>query len=316
MVLTSDDNIFHSGVIEDITNKDKLELRDIIQSEYKKAVEKYNGCHPSLMITFPNFRSIKTIQDIFEVINNSYPDLPMFGGASAIDFGDTTQDFNEFYDGIVYNGAMPFVFIKTKEKPLIVYESISDFTKCADIEDKKMVGIITDCEESYIKTIDNMPAYEFIRNSIDVELDNSELFIMYPILVSEENCSYTRVILNLDRKTGYLYIAGSINIGAKVEVQVLSHDFIERSSKIAMENTMAKMENKNNLNNAIIVSCACRKLVNIFDKERETEIIKEHICEKVNLIGFYSFGEISPIKDTTNKVYNFYNNETLSICLF
>lgn len=314
MVLTDDENRFYSGVIENIKEKRKEELEVLINKEYEEAKDIFKK-EPSIMLTFPNFNSIETIKNIFNIININYPDLPMFGGASSVDFNDELQLFEEFYNGRVYNGSMPFIFINTEEKPIITYENISEDTKCESMEDKNIVGIITSCESGLIKEIDNLPAYEFLKNSIDVELENSELFILYPLLIIEDKFSYTRVILGMDRERGYLNIAGSVTVGSKVSVQVLSYDFVEKSSKMAMNNITAKSKNKG-FKHAIVVSCACRKLINIFNKSREAEIIKEHIHENINLIGFYSFGEISPIEDSEGNVYNFYNNETISICLF
>lgn len=314
MILTDDEKRFHSGVIEDIKDKNREELEKLINKEYEKSKKIFDE-EPSMMLTFPNFNSIQTIKDIFYIINSNYPNLPMFGGASAIDFNDDTQEFKEFYDGIVYKGSMPFVFIKSEEKPIITYENISEHTKCESMEGKNIIGVITSCEYGVIKEIDNLPAYEFVKNSIDVELEKSELFILYPLLIMENKFSYTRVIMDIDRKKGYLNIAGSVTEGSKVSVQVLSYDFIERSSNMIMSNLRNKSKNKK-FKHALIVSCACRKLINIFDKKREAEIIKEHVHKDVNLIGFYSFGEISPIEDNEGNVYNFYNNETISICLF
>lgn len=161
------------------------------------------------MLTFPNFDSIETIKDIFNVVNTNYTDLPMFGGASSIDLNDNLQEFTEFYDGKGYKGSMPFVFINTEEKPITTYENMKD---------KSMVGVITSCEEAVIKEIDNAPAYEFIKNSIDVELEQSELFILYPLLIMEEQFSYTRAILDMNREKVYLHIAGSVTAGFKVSV--------------------------------------------------------------------------------------------------
>ena len=314
MVLTDDENRFHSGVIQDIKEKTKEQLDEIINKEYENAKLLFNE-DPSIMLTFPNFDSIETIKYIFNIVNTNYPDLPMFGGASSIDFNDNSQEFTEFYDGKVYKGSMPFVFINTEEKPITTYENISEYTKYENMKYKSMVGVITSCEDGVIKEIDNAPAYEFIKNSIDVEFEQSELFILYPLLIMEKQFSYTRVILDMNIEKGYLHIAGSVTEGSKVSVQILSYDFVERSSKMAMKNITNKSKNKN-FKHAISVSCACRKLINIFDKKREAEVIKEHIHKDVNLIGFYSFGEISPIEDSEGNVYNFYNNETISICLF
>ena len=61
------------------------------------------------MLTFPNFDSIETIKDIFYIVNTNYLDLPMFGGASSIDFNDNLLEFTEFYDGIVYKSSISFV---------------------------------------------------------------------------------------------------------------------------------------------------------------------------------------------------------------
>lgn len=314
MVLTHDEKRFYSGIIENIKDKNKEQLNELLVKEYNNCKEIFND-DPSIMMTFPNFNSIETIEEIFEIVNSNYPKLPMFGGASAIDFNDKSQKFTEFYDGKVYEGSMPFLFIKTDVEPLTAYENIDECTKNENMNDNGVIGTITDCEVGIIKEIDNLPAYEFVKKSIDIDLDASEVFILYPLLVREKNISYTRVILNIDRETGYLYIAGSLSKGSQVSVQILSHDFVEKSSKLIMNNIRNKYADKK-YKNAICVSCACRKLINIFDKKREAEIIIKSLDEDINIIGFYSYGEISPIEDNEGNVYNFYNNETISICLF
>lgn len=306
MVMTSDDNIFHHGIIENIINSSKEELEKNIAENYSIAKKQYFNEEPSIMFIFPHFKGLNSIATIFNILNESYRELSVFGGGSAVDFGDVRQEFNEFYNGKVYKGAMPYLFIKTEDKPIIAYENIVNI-------DREIVGKITDYELNVIKTIDNEPACEFLMRTLGYEVSKKDVFFLHPSMIFSEGYKYSRVIIDIDRENGYLILGGSIENGGEISLQVVMSDFIERSTRKAVEDAMNRKSA--GMNTVLCVSCECRKLINIFEKEQEAKILNEYMDDDMNLIGFYSYGEITPLLKENGERYNFYNNETISICI-
>ncbi len=65
---------------------------------------------------------------------------------------------------------------------------------------------------------------------------------------------------------------------------------------------------------AILISCVGRKLVLKQRVEEELEIIREVIGEKPTVTGFYSYGEICPLKPFDEHCE--LHNQTMTITLF
>lgn len=303
MVMTSKENIFNIGIIEEITEKDKDQLGKDIEKSYIETRERFNGEKPGLMLIFPSFIGLNSVGNIFEILNDKYKDLAVFGGGSAVEFGSETQEFKEYYDGKVYKKTMPYLYIKTKEEPIICYENIVEV-------DKQIIGKISSYEENVVKEIDGKPAYEFLKESLEYAACASSVFILYPAMIFDNGHKYARVIIDIDEEEGNLILGGSIK-GGEISIQVIMSDFIKKSTEKAVENLMKKKEN---INTILCVSCECRKLINILDKGEEVRIIKEALPEGTKFIGFYSYGEITPFVNSNGERYSFYNNQTISIC--
>jgi hypothetical protein len=78
---------------------------------------------------------------------------------------------------------------------------------------------------------------------------------------------------------------------------------------------MAKTSLKNsNPDLAILISCVGRKLVLKQKTVEELEIIREVIGDGASITGFYSFGEICPIKPFEQHCE--LHNQTMTITLF
>ena len=65
---------------------------------------------------------------------------------------------------------------------------------------------------------------------------------------------------------------------------------------------------------AILISCVGRKIVLKQRVEEELEIIREVIGNSVTMTGFYSYGEICPLKPFEQ--HSELHNQTMTITLF
>lgn len=306
MIITSDKNRFYHGIIENILDSGRGELEKSIEENYDMAKKQYGDEEPSIMLIFPSFEGLKSIATIFDILNQNYRGLSVFGGGSSADFGDESQVCKEFYNGKVYEGAMPYLFIKTENKPVIACENIINI-------DRQVVGKITDYDLNIIKTIDNEPAYEFLKRTLGYDVSKSSVFFLYPSIIFSEGHHYARVIIDIDKENGYLILGGIIENGGEISLQVVMADFIEKSTEKAIKDIMDRRSE--GMNTILCVSCECRKLINIFEKEQEANILNNHIDDNINLIGFYSYGEITSLLKEDGATYSFYNNETISICV-
>lgn len=303
MVMTSEKNIFNVGIIEEITEKNKDQLEKELEKSYIETREKFNGEKPGLMLIFPDFTGLNSVGEIFEILNDKYRELAVFGGGSAVEFGNKSQEFKEYYNGAVYRKAMPYLYIKTEEEPIICYENIIEI-------DKQIVGKITSYEGNIVNEIDGRPAYEFLKESLEYAVSASSVFILYPAMIFDKGHKYARVIIDINENTGDLILGGTIK-GGDISIQVIMSDFIKNSTEKVIKDLI---ERKKNLSTVLCVSCECRKLINILDKDEEVRIIKDALPEDIKFIGFYSYGEITPFINNDGEKYSFYNNQTISMC--
>ncbi|PJJ08297.1 hypothetical protein CLU83_1555 [Flavobacterium sp. 1] len=143
------------------------------------------------------------------------------------------------------------------------------------------------------------------------ELPGSALLFPLSIKLDESEDPIVRTILSIDEKNQSMTFAGDIPTGSKVRFMKANFDrLIDAASDAAT--TCLKMNNTNP-KLAILISCVGRKLILGNRTEEEIEAVSEIFGEQTKLTGFYSYGEISPLKPMANCELH---NQTMTItCL-
>jgi len=246
------------------------------------------------------------IRGIQDVLGHSFP---LIGGAASDDFkfAKTYQYYqnNVFTNsavGILIGGALNFGFgIKHGWKPL------------------GKPHIITDAEGTIIKKINDKPAINMYEDYFGVEAETlykmklSRIAILYPLGINapgEDEFILRNVIVA--RPDGALICQGDIPVGSEINLMIGSKDFcIQAAKEAALEAKKALKEKPASL---IIVfdSISRNKLLGRGAFE-EIRGVKEILGRNTPLIGFYSYGEMAPLKALDYRGTSYFHNETIAI---
>jgi hypothetical protein len=165
------------------------------------------------------------------------------------------------------------------------------------------IRTVTSSEKNVLFTLDNTIALELYKRYLGEraeELPGSAL--LFPLcIINDDGTQLVRTILNIDESTGSMTFAGNIPQGSKVQFMMANFDHL-------IENDALK-----NPSLAILISCVGRRLVLGQRTEEELDAVIERIGEETTYCGFYSNGEISPLKDSTTCALH---NQTMTITTF
>ncbi|WP_298140316.1 FIST N-terminal domain-containing protein [Flavobacterium sp.] len=140
------------------------------------------------------------------------------------------------------------------------------------------------------------------------ELPGSALLFPLSLIPSDEQEPIVRTILSIDEKNQSMTFAGDIPIGSKVRFMKANFDrLIDAASEAA---TNCLKINEINPKLALLISCVGRKIILNNRIDEEVEAISEIFGNNTALTGFYSYGEISPLKPFTNCELH---NQTMTI---
>lgn len=178
-------------------------------------------------------------------------------------------------------------------------------------------GVVEENRGCEIRTISGQTAQEFMSRQLGKPLGESDLGIVplaaYQTGSSEHFCLRTPSQLHAD--TGAVTMFGSVEQGAVVRVCTASRDDVIGGVSDAMCGlTPGSLGFTPSA--AIIVSCAGRKWLLADRGDKELTAFFEHLGHAVPLIGFPSFGEISPFHhgDGAYTAVSFHN-ATFVVCL-
>jgi hypothetical protein len=173
---------------------------------------------------------------------------------------------------------------------------------------------VTKAKENVLFEIDNKNVLDLYKNYLGKyaeELPGSALLFPLSISIDEGNEPIVRTILSIDEESQSMTFAGDIPEGSKVRFMKANFDrLIDAASDVAtgcleMNAAIPKL--------ALLISCVGRKLILGNRIDEEVEAISEIFENKTMLTGFYSYGEISPLKPMMNCVLH---NQTMTVtCL-
>ncbi len=156
---------------------------------------------------------------------------------------------------------------------------------------------ITKSKGNIVYEIDGKPALELYRRYLGgyaKELPKSAL--NFPISIKErrdDSRNLIRSVLGIDEEKKALIFAGDVPTNyyarlMKASVDGLIDGAMEASRQIGELNSRVSL--------GLVVSCVGRKLVLNQLVDEELESIKQVLGNSVNLVGFYSYGELAPFR--------------------
>ncbi|HRG21108.1 MAG TPA: FIST N-terminal domain-containing protein [Saprospiraceae bacterium] len=176
------------------------------------------------------------------------------------------------------------------------------------------------------KTITKSSANELFeidgKNALDLYKEHLGRFseglpgtaLLFPLMVrlSESGDAVVRTILSINYEKNSMVFAGDVPEGSKVNFMMANFDRLIDAAGSAAKSSLATIADESP-DLAILISCVGRRLVLGGRVDEEVEAVLEVLGPDVPITGFYSYGEISPLKDSMNCQLH---NQTMTItCL-
>lgn len=156
--------------------------------------------------------------------------------------------------------------------------------------------------------LDQKPALELYKTYLGEEAKNLPgSGLMFPLLLKQSGKGdLVRTILAVDEKDQSMTFAGDIPAGAKVQLMRANFSKLIHAAGQAGEQAFEKLKshNQNHQSVTLAVSCVGRRLVLGQKIDDELESLRSHLPMNTDLIGFYSYGELSSDGVSTCELHN------------
>ena len=155
---------------------------------------------------------------------------------------------------------------------------------------------VTKSSGNILFTLDNKPALELYKmylGELASELPSSGL--LFPLSIrkdAQDNTDLVRTILAIDEENQSLTFAGDIPQGYLAKLMKANIDNLIEGASVAAKRT--NITNIDNTSLSISISCVGRRLILKERAEEELEASIDILPNNTQLIGYYSYGEISP----------------------
>ena len=174
--------------------------------------------------------------------------------------------------------------------------------------------MVTDAKNNILYKLDDYPALEVYKKYLGEQ--SSELpasGLLYPLMIKEEGTSESKVrtILAINEEDQSITFAGDIPNGSEVMFMKATFDELIEGASLAADSLLA-FDYQEEEAACIAVSCVGRKLVLGQKTEDELEAVYSIFGKSVEQIGYYSYGEISPLSDGKCDLHN----QTMTLTLF
>ena len=175
---------------------------------------------------------------------------------------------------------------------------------------------VTKSAGNILYELDGQPALELYKKYLGdhaVNLPASALLFPLSFRLKNSETSLVRTVLAVHEEDGSMVFAGDIPQGEYVRLMKANNDKLIDGANGAAEMSLTSLKGLSP-DLAILISCVGRKLVLKQRVEEELEIIRESIGYDASITGFYSYGEICPIKPFDQHCE--LHNQTMTITLF
>lgn len=165
--------------------------------------------------------------------------------------------------------------------------------------------LVTRSKGNILYELDGKPALELYKQYLGDRAEGLPATgLLFPLALSRgdgEDRSVVRTILAVDEDAQSLTFAGDVPTGAFAQLMKAQLDrLIEGAEQAA---TGARLSTPGDTL-AIAISCVGRRLVLQERSEEEVEAIQEALRGQTQVVGFYSYGELSPIASGDCDLHN------------
>ena len=154
--------------------------------------------------------------------------------------------------------------------------------------------------------------YKKYLGDLAEQLPGSALLFPLSITVDAHDQQLVRTILSINEEDQSMTFAGNMPEGAYARLMKANFERLIDASAVAAEHSLSALEGAKP-EFALLISCVGRKLVLGQRIDEEIDSVRESFGINTVLAGFYSYGEISPLRTTLGCDLH---NQTMTITAF
>ena len=167
--------------------------------------------------------------------------------------------------------------------------------------------IITASKKNVLYTLNDEPALEVYKRYLGKHVaDLSASALLFPLAIRESRQDdelKVRTVLAIDEKSQSITFAGDMPQGGYATFMKANFDRLIDGAYEAAEEAAQSIDSSGDLL-SIAISCVGRKLVLKYRTEEELEAVLDALPPGTRQVGFYSYGEISPMHEGRCDLHN------------
>ena len=174
--------------------------------------------------------------------------------------------------------------------------------------------LITRSESNVLFELDGRPALELYKEylgELAAGLPATALLVPLAVRAPGDERQTVRTVLAVDERESSMTFAGDVPTGSMAQLMKANFDrLVQGAAHAALATRSNTPEDVDVL--AVAISCFGRRLVLGERTEEELEVTVETLPQRSHLVGFYSYGEISPYSDGRCELHN----QTMTLTTF
>lgn len=263
----------------------------------KKAVEQAKAKTtkvPQLCLTHPESLTTSGVSILDGLKSALGAKFPIFGGLAADQ--SKYQNTYQFFQTQVVSDSVPILLFSGNV--LFSYGVASGWFPIGKTSQ------VTKAEQNIVYEIDGKPALDFYRHYLDALPPSME----YPLAILDEDgvSFYLRAPIAYDETTGSITFFADIPEQATIQIAEAGHQDILAASHASFMNAIHSYPGTEPAG-VLFFSCVARRQILGMQTQQEYLNTKNYVNQFLPACGFYSNGEISPIKSTGKTQFH---NET------
>jgi hypothetical protein len=300
-VLTSDDVRFISGVSAPIAGSVDAPLTELYGRITAGLSEK-----PAMLMPFIPFLLDAGGDEFIEKLDALSGGIPAFGTLSISNESDYSRSYT-FYNGESYPAAMALAVLAGGAAPEFLSVSVNEENIL------KQKAVITGVERNILKTINNMPAVQYLESiGVVKNGDVVGLLAMPFVIYLEDGSMLIRACIGGTGADGALVLCGAVPLNSTIALATMGFEDVINSTERKVTEARAAAGGRGML----MYSCAGRNWALGMQILAEHEKIRACLGEGSAPYHFvYSGGEIFPSRLSSGRVVNHLQNDSLIICI-
>ena len=299
-VLTADDVYFSTALTAPLEDDMDQSIAEAYQTALSNLPSK-----PEMMVSFMPLLKDVGGEMILGKLDPITDGVPIFGTLVCDHFSDYSTS-HTICDGEASKDQLAMLVISGNIKPRFMVATISN----ANIQ--KQTAIITDAQGCLLKSVNNMPAEEYMKRLGLVQGGGIESLNTIPFIVDyNDGTKPAARVIHMITLEGYAICGGEMPKGSTLSIGLLEAPDVLKTSEGLMENVLSLGE----CNGLLCFPCVSRGLIMGTDMLKELETIRKCLGNQIPFHASYSGGEYCPVQLENESFENRFHNFSIVACV-